>query len=152
MLRHFTFGYFLTSPLASSRNSAGGIPSRERKPCSARDRILRGWPASMRQTRRQQRPRISAALRPAGPPPMMRTSNASAVSSFMHPPASSDLFGSFGVAVSAYTFRQIARQTGTELRLMPAGDHRLDASRPEIDGASFVFLQFVCDLCRIVSF
>src|SRR5688572_30806685 len=50
------------------------MPSRVRKPCSPVERALRGWPSSHSSTRRRQRPRMSAALRPAGPPPTMITS------------------------------------------------------------------------------
>src|SRR5690348_3042937 len=41
----------------------------------ARERALRGRPVSQSSTRRRHRPSSSAALRPAGPPPAMTTSN-----------------------------------------------------------------------------
>src|SRR5688572_24866642 len=56
------------------RNSRGGMPSRDRKPCIACDAALRGRPVSQTSTRRRQRPRMSAALSPAGPAPTMMTS------------------------------------------------------------------------------
>ena len=54
--------------------SAGGIPSRDRKPCMCVAGALRGTPASITTTRRLARPSTSAALRPAGPPPTIATS------------------------------------------------------------------------------
>src|SRR5215204_1177164 len=56
------------------RNSLGGMPSRVRNPCMAWDAALRGCPVSQTSTRRRLRPRMSAALRPAGPAPTMTTS------------------------------------------------------------------------------
>src|SRR5436190_7172691 len=50
------------------------MPSRVRNPCIARDAALRGRPVSHTSTRRRERPRISAALSPAGPAPTMITS------------------------------------------------------------------------------
>ena len=43
--------------------------------CNAEERAFRGWPASQSSTRRRHRASTSAALRPAGPPPIMMTSN-----------------------------------------------------------------------------
>ena len=60
-------------PLRSS--SAGGMPSRDRKPCSAWDVRFRGAPASQMTVRRRARPSSRAALNPAGPPPTMMTSS-----------------------------------------------------------------------------
>src|SRR5438128_9483949 len=61
------------------RNSSGGMPSRDRKPCSACDTALRGRSVSQTSTRRRHRPRTSAALRPAGPAPTTTTSQVSVI-------------------------------------------------------------------------
>src|SRR5688500_13674739 len=50
------------------------MPSRVRKPCRPVERAFRGRPSSHSSTRRRQRPRMSAALKPAGPPPTIITS------------------------------------------------------------------------------
>src|SRR5688500_11704318 len=50
------------------------MPSRVRYPCSASEAALRGRPVSQTSTLRRQRPRMRAALSPAGPAPTMTTS------------------------------------------------------------------------------
>ena len=55
-------------------SSAGGSPSRDRKPCMWAAGALRGAPASTTRTRRRARDRTSAADSPAAPPPMTATS------------------------------------------------------------------------------
>ena len=66
--------YAATSPRPAASSSAGGMPSRERKPCMWAAGALRGSPASMTTTERRARVRTRAAERPAAPPPMTATS------------------------------------------------------------------------------
>ena len=59
---------------AGGQQFAGGIPSRDRKPCMCAAGALRGDPASSTATRRRALPRTSAAFNPAAPPPTTTTS------------------------------------------------------------------------------
>src|SRR5688572_7365525 len=80
-----SIAYALSSSRPRARRSRGGIPSRVRNPCSARDAELRGRPSSHTSTRRRQRPSINAALSPAGPPPTMTTSYMSMIGASARP-------------------------------------------------------------------
>src|SRR3712207_4299516 len=68
-------GYCLSYSRPMRRSSAGLVPSRVRNPLTPCDTRLRRLPASHRSTRRRQRPRMRAALRPVGPPQTMTTSS-----------------------------------------------------------------------------
>ena len=63
-----------TSSRPAASSSAGGRPSRDRKPCMWAAGALRGRPASTTRTSRRARESTSAADRPAAPPPTTTTS------------------------------------------------------------------------------
>jgi hypothetical protein len=64
-----------TSARALARSSPGGAPSWPRTPCMCEAKRLRGLSASITSVRRRARPSMSAADRPAAPPPTMIASH-----------------------------------------------------------------------------
>ena len=66
--------YRSTSARPAARNSAGVIPSRVRKLWMPSAGAFRPSPESITSTERNARPRATAPLSPAGPPPITITS------------------------------------------------------------------------------
>src|SRR4051795_5471793 len=75
MLFAVTLSYGLSCSRPIRLNSLGSMPSRLRKPFRCQDAAFRDLPVSHRSTFLWQRPRVRAALRPAGPAPTITTSN-----------------------------------------------------------------------------
>src|SRR5260221_1634740 len=74
-VRTSTLSYRPSCSRPSRKSSSGAMPSRVRNPWRACEAALRCCPVSQTSTCRRHRPRMSAALSPAGPAPTMITSN-----------------------------------------------------------------------------